>query len=210
MRIQKNSFFLFGTAFSGFFRQVLTAWNRFRPPFFNEDSSLKRLFFHYPAAKTWLVQRYGLDPALLAQHNRSTLREISQKFQLPPPQILFSEVQMSERVQFVRFLTPLQAKALLQSQNDCLVLDARDLWERDIANLPCSQVLDENKLHELAVAANRSQPVLIFCHFGVRSMDFAIRLSEWGYSQVAVLQGGIDAWAQTVDPAMNRYEGSWC
>ena len=47
--------------------------------------------------------------------------------------------------------------------------------------------------------------VVVYCHHGVRSMSGAALLAHAGFPNVASLAGGIDLWAQTVDPNMPRY-----
>ena len=42
------------------------------------------------------------------------------------------------------------------------------------------------------------------CHSGVRSMQVCIFLNRNGYNAIN-LNGGIDAWAKEIDPAMKRY-----
>jgi rhodanese-related sulfurtransferase len=209
MSTEKSSVFWLEAIFFRFLAVLSRSFQLFRPPFFNEDSTLKHLLRHYPDAQHWFLHRYRIQADELARNAHLSLREASTKLQLPPAQILFMEIQMSSKWIGIEFLQPMEAKRRLDSKA-AIILDARDPWERDIANLSASELLTEEKLQDLARAADRSIPVLLYCHFGVRSTDFAVKLKEWGYQHVWVLQGGIDAWAQSVDPQMKRYEGSWC
>lgn len=47
--------------------------------------------------------------------------------------------------------------------------------------------------------------VVVMCHHGMRSMQVAHFLLANGFKDVANLDGGIDAWAAVVDPALARY-----
>jgi rhodanese-related sulfurtransferase len=49
------------------------------------------------------------------------------------------------------------------------------------------------------------QPLLIYCHHGVRSARAAEFLLQQGFTSVTSLAGGIDAWAMDVDPGIGRY-----
>jgi rhodanese-related sulfurtransferase len=209
MNTKKSSLFWFDPQIWRFFLVLLRTFPLFRPPFFNEESTLKRLLRHYPDAQRWLELRYHIKKGELRRNSGLTLREVVSKLQLPPAQILFMEIQMSSIWIGIEFLEPRCAKQRLEATT-VTILDARDEYERKIANIAGSELLDESKLQQLATANDRNSPILLFCHFGVRSTDFAVRLKQWGYRNVWVLQGGIDAWAQTVDPQMKRYEGSWC
>jgi len=43
------------------------------------------------------------------------------------------------------------------------------------------------------------------CHHGMRSASVAAYFAEHGYTNIANLTGGIDAWSCDVDPAVPRY-----
>jgi rhodanese-related sulfurtransferase len=47
--------------------------------------------------------------------------------------------------------------------------------------------------------------VVVICHHGIRSQQVALFLDHHGFSAVLNLQGGVDAWARDVDPAMAKY-----
>jgi rhodanese-related sulfurtransferase len=53
---------------------------------------------------------------------------------------------------------------------------------------------------------DRDRPVVVLCHAGVRSWQFACWLMETqGFTDVWNLQGGIEAWSVEVDPSVPRY-----
>lgn len=47
--------------------------------------------------------------------------------------------------------------------------------------------------------------IVVICHHGLRSAQVVQFLMRNGFRNVANLQGGIDAWAERIDPAMRRY-----
>jgi rhodanese-related sulfurtransferase len=49
------------------------------------------------------------------------------------------------------------------------------------------------------------QPVVCFCHHGMRSAQVVAFLMHQGHRAVYNLEGGTDAWARQVDPTMPRY-----
>ena len=85
------------------------------------------------------------------------------------------------------------------------LLDVRDPWEHErcliegSVALPMSQVVA--KLDEL----DRDRDWVVICHHGMRSMQVAMYMERSGFPRVFNLQGGVDAWARMVDPAMSRY-----
>jgi rhodanese-related sulfurtransferase len=68
-----------------------------------------------------------------------------------------------------------------------------------IEHLPLSRAAEW--MAEVETRLDRDRPVVVLCHAGVRSW----LLAEQGYSEVWNLEGGIDAWSVSVDPAIPRY-----
>ncbi len=66
-------------------------------------------------------------------------------------------------------------------------------------HIPMQQIPD--KLGELP----QNKHLLIHCHHGGRSMLVTQFLRAKGYASVSNVAGGIDAWAQRLDPKMRRY-----
>lgn len=87
-----------------------------------------------------------------------------------------------------------------------LLLDVREDWEVAIARLDGSLHIPMHeipgRLHELLDA---HRPIVCYCHHGMRSMQVAMFLEHRGAREVHNLVGGIDAWAQRVDPDCARY-----
>jgi rhodanese-related sulfurtransferase len=179
-----------------------------RLPVVTEKSTLEEIAQHYPSFWLWLEKRYRIHKTLIPTH--STLAGLSQKFDLPPPQVLFMEIQLDERENSIQEITALEAKALMEKDPSLTVLDVRESWERSFGSLPHSQVLDQDLLNQIKENGSKDKSILLYCHFGVRSKDAAHFLSSEGFFQVMVLRGGIDAWSTQVDPSLPRYTGSYC
>ncbi|HCN79444.1 MAG TPA: hypothetical protein DIT13_19955, partial [Verrucomicrobiales bacterium] len=47
--------------------------------------------------------------------------------------------------------------------------------------------------------------LIIYCHHGMRSQRAAAWLRQHGFRNAQSMRGGIDAWADLIDPAMPRY-----
>jgi adenylyltransferase/sulfurtransferase len=65
--------------------------------------------------------------------------------------------------------------------------------------MPVAQV--PQRVNELSTADD----IVVYCKTGVRSGRVTNFLRELGFRKVKNLEGGIDAWADEVDPAMPRY-----
>lgn len=85
------------------------------------------------------------------------------------------------------------------------LLDVRQPNEFELCALPGAQLIP---LGELPARLNELDPkaeYVVYCHHGGRSMRAAMFLQQQGFTQVANLEGGIDAWAAEVDPTLPRY-----
>lgn len=109
-------------------------------------------------------------------------------------------------------VTPQALPAWLQAaraNGEPLLLDVREPAEWRVASLHANgvEVLQmpmmsiPPRLHELDAA----RPVAVLCHHGGRSMQVAMFLAQRGFTHVANIAGGIDAWSLTVDPSIPRY-----
>jgi len=104
-----------------------------------------------------------------------------------------------------------ELKRRLDSDETLQLVDVREAMELDLArlqqpviHLPLSQ--SETWIEQISSLINRDVPVVVLCHAGIRSWQFACWLMEaQGYEQVLNLQGGIDAWSVSADPSVPRY-----
>jgi adenylyltransferase/sulfurtransferase len=88
-----------------------------------------------------------------------------------------------------------------------LLLDVREAWEHETARIPGARLLPlgglESQLEELEPWREKS--IVIHCHHGGRSRKACELLLARGFKRVDNLAGGIDAWAQQIDPSVPRY-----
>jgi len=173
-----------------------------------ENSSWQEICKHYPAAPAFLEKKYRLTPEKI--HSEMSLAELTRKFDLPPAQILFMEIQLHQMPSCVEQITALEAKHLLETNSAVRVLDIRENWEISFGSLPRSEVLTQKLFTDLRKQETKDTPLLLYCHFGVRSLDAAHELAKEDFTHVFVIQGGIDAWSTQVDPTIPRYTGAYC
>jgi rhodanese-related sulfurtransferase len=90
------------------------------------------------------------------------------------------------------------------------LLDVREPNEIETAKIEGSVWIPlgdlEARIGELESA--RNEPIVVHCHHGVRSAKAVRLLLEHGFATAENLDGGIEAWSLTVDPAVPRYAAS--
>ncbi len=96
-------------------------------------------------------------------------------------------------------------KRKIDKGDPLFVLDVREQVEYDIARLENSILIPLGDLAERLGEIDRTKPIVAFCHKGVRSLLAVDLLQDAGFENVRSLDGGIDAWASEIDPAIPRY-----
>ncbi len=82
--------------------------------------------------------------------------------------------------------------------------DVRSPQEREIARIEGATLLDMHARDQI-LALDRDTPLVFHCHHGGRSQQAAEYFLGQGFTKVANLRGGIDAWSVEVDPSVPRY-----
>jgi monothiol glutaredoxin len=93
---------------------------------------------------------------------------------------------------------------MLASGTPLELVDVRTSWEREIARIEGSRLLDR-EYGDYILGLDRSTPLVLYCHHGVRSQAAAEYCVQEGFVNVCNLAGGIDAWSRFVDPSVPRY-----
>lgn len=92
-----------------------------------------------------------------------------------------------------------------------LLLDCRTADEHQTARIEAAVLIPMQELpdrvEELAahLSGDKTLPVIVHCHHGMRSLRVTKWLREQGFSQAQSMAGGIDAWSEQVDPSVPRY-----
>ena len=101
--------------------------------------------------------------------------------------------------------TPRQIKARLDTGEPLILLDVREPFELQISRLDGARNIPMSEINARWQEIPRDQPVVVFCHTGVRSANLIAALREAGYDNLINLTGGIDAWSREVDASVPRY-----
>ena len=103
-------------------------------------------------------------------------------------------------------ITVEQLKEQLASANAPLLLDVREQWEFDTANIQSSKLMPMGEIPSRAhQELDEEQHILVLCHHGARSLSVAAWLRQQGFDKAQSVSGGIDAWSRTIDPEVPRY-----
>jgi rhodanese-related sulfurtransferase len=87
------------------------------------------------------------------------------------------------------------------------MIDCREQDEWQICHIEGAELVPLSQFGELAPLrfSDTHQHLIIYCHHGMRSQRAALWLRQSGFNNVQSMRGGVDAWADLVEPEMPRY-----
>ena len=170
------------------------------------DSTMQEVLDAYPGAQRALMRRYhiggcsscGFSPTdrlgdVLAKHNVLNVAEVTEHLQASYAQ--------EQQIQ----IDPGELAEALSGDKPPRVIDVRGPEERDIVKLDGALPATEELMQEMMSQWPKDTAIVMHCHLGQRSLEAASYLIGHGFSNVRSLRGGIDLWAQEVDPSLARY-----
>ena len=93
-----------------------------------------------------------------------------------------------------------------QTKGDDLVLiDVREPHEWEISHIDGARLIPLSQLPDRLGELDGHSEIVTHCHHGARSMKALEIMRGAGFNKVRSLAGGIDAWAERIEPAMPRY-----
>jgi len=102
-------------------------------------------------------------------------------------------------------ISPQEAKALLAQDPNAVLLDVREPHEHDIVHIKGAKLIPLGELHLRTNELDTANTIVVHCHHGPRSQQAVQVLQHFGFKKLKHLHGGIDKWAEEVDPEMARY-----
>jgi rhodanese-related sulfurtransferase len=173
---------------------------------FTLATTMKEVETTFPFARAMLHAKFhvggcascGFEPA-------ETISEVAQKHSKNGDAML-EALNEGIRDMFDAQIDVQNASTMLKSIDDVLVVDVREAWEFEICRLSEKAILLNEKTMPLVFEKGQSaKHVIVYCHHGVRSLNAALYMRQNGLPQAVSLKGGIDKFAQSVDPSIPRY-----
>jgi sulfur-carrier protein adenylyltransferase/sulfurtransferase len=96
-------------------------------------------------------------------------------------------------------------REMREKTGDLVLIDVREPHEWDIVHIEGARLIPLGQLPERLSELDGHAEIVTHCHHGARSMKALEILKGAGFGKVRSLAGGIDAWAERVDPGLARY-----
>jgi adenylyltransferase/sulfurtransferase len=105
----------------------------------------------------------------------------------------------------VKSINVKQLDSLLKQKANIQIVDVREAYEYDIANLR-GELMPKSEVTNYVQKIAKDKQVVVHCRSGKRSADVIELLQEkYGFENLYNLEGGILAWAKEIDQTMPTY-----
>lgn len=102
-------------------------------------------------------------------------------------------------------VTAEELKELIDANEPLCLIDVRDPWEFELCRIEGSRNIPLETLPVRIAELDPERPTVLICHHGMRSQQAAQHLDSRGFAHTMNLEGGVDEWAQSIDPDMEQY-----
>jgi len=98
-----------------------------------------------------------------------------------------------------------ELKRKIEGNGGFTIVDVREEFEYEIARIEDSKLIPLGELPARLDELQQDEEIVLLCKSGARSAHAAELLRAAGFTRAHNLEGGIDAWAYKIDPAMPKY-----
>lgn len=172
------------------------------------ESTMADVLATFPGARRALFRRYHLGGcASCGFRPEETLAAVCERAGKLDVDEVLAHLEASHQGDLEMLIEPEALAAELGGQDPVRprLLDLRPQDEWETARIPGSEPLSEATVQTLLSSGDRQAPIVFIDHQGKESLDAAAYFAGHGFTRVRALRGGVDAWAQRVDPSVPRY-----
>jgi rhodanese-related sulfurtransferase len=170
-------------------------------------STMREVLEVYPGAQRALFRRYhigGCSSCGFAPDE--TLAQVcARNGNLDVAEVL-AHIQSSHEEDAKILISPKELAELLQKDKSVKLVDVRSREEFEAVHIEGSILLSQEVMRELMASGSNTNPMVVIDHAGKNGLDAAAYFMGHRLQNVRCLRGGINAWAQEVDPKLRRYK----
>jgi rhodanese-related sulfurtransferase len=169
-------------------------------------SPMREVLENFPGAQRALFRRYHIGGCSSCGFSPDeTLAQVcARNGNLDVTEVL-EHIKSSHEQDAKVLISPKELAGLLQQDKSVKVVDVRSREEFEAVRIDGSILLSQPVMQQLMASGSNSDPIIVVDHAGKNGLDAAAYFMGHGLQNVRCLRGGIDAWAQEVDPQMRRY-----
>ncbi len=170
------------------------------------QSTMREVLEAFPGAQRALFRRYHIGGCSNCGFQpEETLEQLCQRNAGLDVNEVLEHIKTSHEQDAKLFITPQELADWLKQDSALRVVDVRSREEFEAVHLEGSVLLSQPAMREILAEGTNTRPLVIIDHQGKQALDAAAYFMGHGLKNVRCLRGGLDAWAQEVDPTMRRY-----
>ncbi|MCB0271619.1 MAG: rhodanese-like domain-containing protein [Bdellovibrionales bacterium] len=105
----------------------------------------------------------------------------------------------------IKTMTVSELQKRVQESTKPFLLDVREPHELDICKLAFDEHIPLGDLPDDYEKLPKDAEIVVYCRSGARSLRACEFLEDHGYGNLTNLSGGVLAWANDIDPTMQKY-----
>jgi rhodanese-related sulfurtransferase len=171
------------------------------------ESAMRAVLEAFPGAQRALFRRYHIGGCSSCGFSPDeTLAGVcARNGNLDTAEVL-AHIQSSHEQDAKVLIAPWELAELIKADPAVKLVDVRSREEFEAVNLPGSVLLSQPVMQQIMGSGSNTNPIVVIDHAGKNGLDAAAYFMGHGLQNVRCLRGGLDAWAQEVDPGMRRYK----
>ncbi len=171
------------------------------------DTPMREVLEAFPGAQRALFRQYHVGGCSSCSFSpEETLAQVCARNGGLQVTKVLAHIRSSHELDAKILISPADLAALLQTDKNVKLVDVRSREEFEAVQIAGSVLLSQAVMRELLASGSNQDSIVIIDHQGKQGLDAAAYFMGHGLESVRCLRGGIDAWAQSVDPAMRRYQ----
>jgi len=171
------------------------------------NSPMREVLEEYPGAQRALFRKYHIGGCSSCGFGpEETLGQVCARNGNLNVDDVLSHIRSSHELDAKVLISPEDLAALLQKDKSVKLVDVRSREEFEAVHIDGSVLLSQDVMRDIMASGSNKRPIVIIDHQGKNGLDASAYFLGHGLESVRCLRGGIDAWAQTVEPSMRRYK----
>ncbi len=172
---------------------------------FEVSTLMKDVSRSLPGAEQLLFETFKIGLPVLGYDEVETIETLARSQNKNVEEVL-NALNKDYQKRFAHSISCEELQMMIEDEAPVNVLDVREQWEYDIAKIKNSQRITPDNNEKILSKLNEEDLVVIVDWNGDRGASFQKWLFQRGFSNVKCLEGGIDRWADKIDPTQGRYD----
>lgn len=172
---------------------------------FEASTFMKEVAKILPGTEKFLFENFKIGLPVLGYEEKETIESLCKSENKNTEEIL-SALNGDYQNRFAHAISCEELEMMMEDGITVNILDVREQWEYDIAKIKDSQRITPDNNQKILSQLNPEDLVVVVDWNGDRGTSFQKWLSQRGFGSVKCLEGGIDRWADKIDPTQGRYD----